>query len=553
MPKTKFSRLSRFNRFNKLNKLKIPKSRGSRTRLGLFVSTFALIGVYLVFASFAAYISSSAEAVQYNDINATRAQNGRASVAYNGCLSNMARAWAQQMAANRGTGHNPNLQAQMNNCLGSSLRYGGENVGLAFRGPTPCNDTDQNCSQAIYNGFLASPDHFSILVDPGFSTVGIGAYRDDSNSMWVVLDFAGCAGTCPGNTTPPTNTYSPPPPPAKVTISGQVTFGSKGWGGTQLYVYVPGNDSSFPVTDGNGNWSAQVPVNMAYAVRLNGGNHPATTYQASNGTPSFEGQTTTSNRGGYNFNFAEYRSLSLTSNGVGYSLDSWGGVHPVNGAPGSNISAYWGGWSIARALTLDQRGNAQGYVMDGWGGIHPFNSAPALSGFAYWPNWDIARDIKFANWTNHWGYTLDGWGGIHPMNSAPAAHWSAYWNNWDIARKFIINNAGTGGYVLDGWGGVHPFSIGSNSMPPNVNLSAYWNGWDIARSIVINPAGNAGYVMDGWGGIHAFAASGVAMPPRLTSAYWNGWDIARDMVITNWSNYTGYLLDGYGGVHYVHP
>src|SRR5690242_8250461 len=56
-----------------------------------------------------------------------------------------------------------------------------------------------------------------------------------------------------------------------------------------------------------------------------------------------------------------------------YTLDGWGGVHPVGSSPPLSASAYWQGWDIARGLALNSTGSG-GYVVDGWGGIHPVGS-----------------------------------------------------------------------------------------------------------------------------------------------------------------------------------
>lgn len=232
-----------------------------------------------------------------------------------------------------------------------------------------------------------------------------------------------------------------------------------------------------------------------------------------------------------------------------YSLDGYGGVHGVDSAP-LQISDYWQGWNIARALAQLPGGQPGGYVLDGWGGLHPYGGALGAKTSAYWAGWDIARAVQvLPNGTG--GYVLDGWGGLHPFaiggNAMPPdAHTSAYWGGWDIARGFVILPDSSGGYVLDGWGGLHPFAIGSNPMPASPKTSAYWGGWDIARAVALVPGTNTGYVLDGWGGVHPFNNA----PQASTSAYWGGWDIARSIWVTVIGGQAeGYVLDGWGGVH----
>src|SRR5437899_2970619 len=54
------------------------------------------------------------------------------------------------------------------------------------------------------------------------------------------------------------------------------------------------------------------------------------------------------------------------------------------------------------------------YSLDAYGGVHPLGDAPALASAAYWPGWDIARSVAiFPDGTG--GYLLDGYGGLHPV------------------------------------------------------------------------------------------------------------------------------------------
>jgi hypothetical protein len=78
----------------------------------------------------------------------------------------------------------------------------------------------------------------------------------------------------------------------------------------------------------------------------------------------------------------------------GYVLDGYGGVHSYGAAAAVATTAYWGGWDIARGLTLVT--NTSGYVLDGYGNVHPFaaNGTPmprALSN----PGVDGASTVPF--------------------------------------------------------------------------------------------------------------------------------------------------------------
>ena len=472
MPKQKKSR------FNKLNKLKLPKSRSSRVRLGLFVAAFALIGVYLVFASFAAYISSTAEGVQYSNVNAFRSNHGIGGLSYNGCLTNMARSWAQQLAAQNGESHNPNLQAQMNNCFGSVLRTGGENVGAAYwnstKGSWPCNDTDNNCSYAVFQLFTNSAEHKDNMLSTGFTDIGIGAYRDDRGVLWVVQDFAGCSGGCPGRTSPPSisTTYSPPPPPPA---------------STPQYKAI-----------------SLAPCVGGYTMDVSGALHPFNGFGGASGAAVWPGQ-----------NVARMVAVDPRCNGQGYTLDLYGGIHPFNGAPGVQGTGYWPGKDIARDLKFYNWNTHQGYVLDKIGGIHSINGAPTAHGTGYWPSGgDIAR--KFAiNGAGTGGYVMDLQAGIHPFgigsNPIPQGTYGGpYWNA-DVARGIVLDPNGHDGYILDYCGAIHPFAVNGYSMPPKITHVTWYDcSADLARDIVVtvwnknNSGQPGGYVLDKKGGVHLF-------------------------------------------------
>ncbi len=247
-----------------------------------------------------------------------------------------------------------------------------------------------------------------------------------------------------------------------------------------------------------------------------------------------------------------------------YTLDAYGGTHADNSGP-LDGTAYWAGWSIARAAEALPGAAApqSGFVLDGYGGLHPFGAAglSETSGSAghYWPGIDIARDFAFLP-DGTGGFVLDGYGGLHPFrvngSTAPlAAQGAPYWAGRDLAKKVVIFSDGTGGYILDAYGGVHPFGINGPSPVAGSSMvgSGYWAGWDIARDLVLVPGnGNhAGYVLDGFGGMHPFHPStdGSVMPAPLATAYWGGLDIARGEWLLPGSATSGYTLDLSGGLH----
>jgi hypothetical protein len=147
------------------------------------------------------------------------------------------------------------------------------------------------------------------------------------------------------------------------------------------------------------------------------------------------------------------------------------------------LAATGGAAAPASAATTDNRHSI--YTLDGWGGVHPVGDSPSLPTSVYWQGWDIARGLAL-NAGGDGGYVLDGWGGVHPVGSAAPLTSGVYWRGWDIARSLALNSSGSGGYVLDGWGGVHPFGAASAVAP-----SVYWRGWDIARGIACAQTGPA--------------------------------------------------------------
>ena len=233
-----------------------------------------------------------------------------------------------------------------------------------------------------------------------------------------------------------------------------------------------------------------------------------------------------------------------------YTLDGYGGIHPVGSSPARSSSAYWPGWNIARSIALFPDGLG-GYVLDGYGGLHPVGNASQTAASAYWSGWDIARQVVLAPWSSMAspaGWTLDGWGGLHPFGGAPAVAGTTYWQGWDIARGLVIlpdsTPSAVAGYTLDGYGGLHPFG---GAAPPSG--ASYW-GWDIARGITLSPNASksnaAGWVLDGYGGIHPFGSA----PAFGNFPYW-GWDIGRGLVTWTGGGSGGWVLDGYGGIHPV--
>jgi hypothetical protein len=209
---------------------------------------------------------------------------------------------------------------------------------------------------------------------------------------------------------------------------------------------------------------------------------------------------------------------SLFEWGRGYVLDGFGGIHPWGGAAPVSNGPSWD-WDISRGIVLIRGGptgaDQSGYVLDGWGGIHPWSAEgiplpPAPTNVTgYWPGFDIARAIVLtADGTG--GYVLDGYGAIHQWGSAPApapVNVTTWWPGFDIARDVVllpprVLSAGSpdSGYVLDGSGGIHPWGT-----PPSVTPSFYAPFEDICTSIALTPDGSQGAVLTKSGDVYPFS------------------------------------------------
>ncbi len=108
-------------------------------------------------------------------INAARSAAGAAPLSIQGDLLRISRAWSQTMATASQLFHDPNL-AKLAPSIWQAL---GENVGT---GPT-CD--------SIAQAFMNSPEHRRNILDPAFTTVGVGVVDSADGTVWVTEDFMG--------------------------------------------------------------------------------------------------------------------------------------------------------------------------------------------------------------------------------------------------------------------------------------------------------------------------------------------------------------------------
>ena len=135
--------------------------------------------------------------------NATRAAKGLSTLPVLGSLASEARAHTRAMASSNSLYHSTADQYPEN---WTGL---GENVGV---GPT-CNDVEQ--------AFLASPHHYENIVDPKWTSIGVGVVANsDGTGIWVTVGFEQFqAAPTPPATPPsaPAPTPAPAPKPAPTT------------------------------------------------------------------------------------------------------------------------------------------------------------------------------------------------------------------------------------------------------------------------------------------------------------------------------------------------
>jgi hypothetical protein len=140
----------------------------------------AVLGAVLVAALFvlanpvaANAADSGAEAQFVARINSLRQSKGLAPLAVYGELQGVARNWTDQMVANGGISHNPNLAGDVS----ANWSKLGENVGVG------------QSVDSLMNAFINSPAHYKNLVDPAYNYIGVGVSYDSNGTMYTTHDF----------------------------------------------------------------------------------------------------------------------------------------------------------------------------------------------------------------------------------------------------------------------------------------------------------------------------------------------------------------------------
>ncbi|MGH1502545.1 MAG: CAP domain-containing protein [Acidimicrobiales bacterium] len=104
------------------------------------------------------------------------------------------RDWTERLRSDGGLSHAPDLSVGVTSYW---LKLG-ENVGVA----------PQDQLDALFDAFVASPDHYANLIDPDFTFVGVGVLYDDDGRMWTTHRFMelGEQPVAPTPTVPPAAT-----------------------------------------------------------------------------------------------------------------------------------------------------------------------------------------------------------------------------------------------------------------------------------------------------------------------------------------------------------
>jgi Cysteine-rich secretory protein family len=143
--------------------------------------------------------NAGAESCFVSAINAARSSAGVAPVGTNGDLLGVARVWSGTMASAGYIFHNPAIA----DLAPSNWESLGENVGV---GPTCGN---------IAQAFMASPEHRRNILDPSYSSVGLGVVDAPGGVMYVTEDFMGTGGA-PAHVVPAPAPVKAAPAPAPV-------------------------------------------------------------------------------------------------------------------------------------------------------------------------------------------------------------------------------------------------------------------------------------------------------------------------------------------------
>jgi hypothetical protein len=114
-------------------------------------------------------------------INSLRASHGTRALNVNTSLSSIAQAWSVRLSGAGTLSHNPALAG----LAPTGWRMLGENVGVGPDEP------------ALQQAFANSPEHYANMVNPSFTSIGVGVYTTSQGYLWVTEDYMESPGAVP--------------------------------------------------------------------------------------------------------------------------------------------------------------------------------------------------------------------------------------------------------------------------------------------------------------------------------------------------------------------
>ncbi|MGN6326467.1 CAP domain-containing protein [Pseudolysinimonas sp.] len=183
----------------------------------IIVATTGLVAGGLAAPATAATSPSTAVAKILADTNALRIANGKAALAENPAIDQVAQAWAAQMGAAGTMSHNPSYSTQ----VPTGWKQVGENVATGYA-----------YDRVVSDGWANSPDHLANMLGD-YTDIGIGYWESPSGVTYFVQDFGAYASGSTSSTPAATSSPTPSPTPS-ATASPTATSGSTATAGASM-------------------------------------------------------------------------------------------------------------------------------------------------------------------------------------------------------------------------------------------------------------------------------------------------------------------------------
>lgn len=198
----------------------LSKAVGAVTGAALLAAGLALGGATAAGAattSFGGVLLNAFEARLAADINSARHSAGLPALAVAGGTTEVARAWAGQMAAANAISHNPSLVASLQSHGSPNWTFIAENVGVG-----PASNADD-----LFQAYMNSSEHRANILSPQSRYLGVGAVAGRNGTEFNTLDFVDSyAGALAAVSAPstPRAVYAISP------VSGLSKYATSSWG-----------------------------------------------------------------------------------------------------------------------------------------------------------------------------------------------------------------------------------------------------------------------------------------------------------------------------------